>query len=258
MGGHAMSKSILPLIALALLSGPLAAQQVLYENPFTSNQPTDGGACPSQEACALDSQVGQNFTLSGNSTIQAISILTADSSAYPLRYSWSIYFEGPNGLPTGLLGSTPTGPAQVFPVIPILSSPAGEEIGSGAGPNTYSSLNVVPGSNVIGSWLNEVTINTGSINLGAGSYIFAISGYGSELAGGLETWEAGINGGGVISNYDVWSSLNPQEGLAMTVIGTPAAAPEIDPSSAMAGLTLLCGGLLILRGCRRDQTASRI
>ncbi len=251
-----MSKRILPLIVLVSLSGPLAAQQVLFENPYTSNQPAVGGACPSQEACAVSSQVGQSFTLTGNSTIQAISILTSDSSAYPLRYTWSIYSEGPNGLPTGLLGSAPTGPAQVFPVIPVVASPGGQEIGSGTGPNTYSSLNLVPGSSQIGSWLNEVTINTGSINLGPGSYIFAIAGYGSELAAGVEVWDAGINGGGVISNYSAWSPLVPKEGLAMTVIGTPAAAPEIDPSSAMAGLTLLCGGLLVLRGYRPERTVS--
>jgi len=30
-------------------------------------------------------------------------------------------------------------------------------------------------------------------------------------------------------------------------------APEIDPSSAMAGLTMLAGGLAVLRGRRREQ-----
>jgi hypothetical protein len=245
-----MRKEILPLIALVLLSGPLAAQQVLYENPLGPQGTST--ACTSYEACAVGIQVGQSFTLTGNDTVQAVSFIASDNSAYPLRYTWSIYSEGPNGLPTGLLGPTPTGPAQVLPVIPVVSSPAGEQIDFGTGPNTYSSLNLVPGTSEYGSWLNEVTINTGSINLGAGSYIFALTGFGSSLT--PEGWDAGINGGGVISNYDVWSSLDPQEGLAMTVIGTPAAAaaPEIDPSSAMAGLTLLCGGLLVLRGCRPD------
>ena len=31
----------------------------------------------------------------------------------------------------------------------------------------------------------------------------------------------------------------------------PVKAPEIDPSSAMAGLTMLAGGLAVLRGRRR-------
>lgn len=32
---------------------------------------------------------------------------------------------------------------------------------------------------------------------------------------------------------------------------TPVNAPEIDPASAMSGLTLLAGGLVVLRGRRR-------
>jgi hypothetical protein len=37
--------------------------------------------------------------------------------------------------------------------------------------------------------------------------------------------------------------------------GTPAAvkAPEIDPASAMVGLTMLAGGLAVLRGRRRNS-----
>jgi len=38
--------------------------------------------------------------------------------------------------------------------------------------------------------------------------------------------------------------------------GKPAAAPEIDPASAMAGLTLMAGGLLVLRG-RRSKIAKK-
>jgi hypothetical protein len=34
----------------------------------------------------------------------------------------------------------------------------------------------------------------------------------------------------------------------------PVSAPEIDPSSAMVGLTLMMGGLAVLRG-RRSKTA---
>ena len=35
----------------------------------------------------------------------------------------------------------------------------------------------------------------------------------------------------------------------------PMAAPEIDPSSAMAGLALIAGGLAVLRGRRRVEIA---
>ncbi|HEY4215083.1 MAG TPA: hypothetical protein VGM84_26650 [Steroidobacteraceae bacterium] len=34
---------------------------------------------------------------------------------------------------------------------------------------------------------------------------------------------------------------------------TPAAAPEIDPASAISGLTMLAGGLTVLRGRRKKQ-----
>jgi hypothetical protein len=43
-------------------------------------------------------------------------------------------------------------------------------------------------------------------------------------------------------NY-CWSNPTP----------TPVQAPEIDPASAMAGLTMLAGGLAVLRGRRRKN-----
>ena len=36
---------------------------------------------------------------------------------------------------------------------------------------------------------------------------------------------------------------------------SPVRAPEIDPASAMAGLTMLAGGLAVLRGRRRIKSA---
>ena len=42
----------------------------------------------------------------------------------------------------------------------------------------------------------------------------------------------------------------PTDTGAVGVIGTAAAVPEIDPSSAIGGLTLLFGGLAVLRGRR--------
>jgi hypothetical protein len=41
--------------------------------------------------------------------------------------------------------------------------------------------------------------------------------------------------------------------MAMTGVayGTPTSAPEIDPSWAITGLTLLAGGLAVLRGRRQ-------
>jgi hypothetical protein len=55
------------------------------------------------------------------------------------------------------------------------------------------------------------------------------------LAGGAYVGIGGIGGGG-------WNSG-----------GTVHQAPEIDPAGAMAGLTLLAGGLAVLRGRRSGK-----
>jgi probable HAF family extracellular repeat protein len=57
---------------------------------------------------------------------------------------------------------------------------------------------------------------------------------------------AGINNKGWI----VVNGINDQTGLSETFVLKPVKAPEIDPASAASGLTLLMGGLLVLRGRR--------
>jgi hypothetical protein len=42
--------------------------------------------------------------------------------------------------------------------------------------------------------------------------------------------------------------------LACTTGGAPVTAPELDPSSLMAGLTLLAAGLALLRGRKKGAT----
>ena len=54
----------------------------------------------------------------------------------------------------------------------------------------------------------------------------------------------GINNKGWI----VVNGINDQTGLSETFVLKPVKAPEIDPASAASGLTLLMGGLLVLRG----------
>ena len=49
------------------------------------------------------------------------------------------------------------------------------------------------------------------------------------------------------------SWLAPLLGDYCTKQSGPAQAPEIDPASAMAGLTLLAGGLAVLRGRRTKK-----
>jgi hypothetical protein len=49
----------------------------------------------------------------------------------------------------------------------------------------------------------------------------------------------------------LWFTFCPPTDHPSTDHPSPAKAPEIDPASAMAGLTMLAGGLAVLRGRRR-------
>jgi hypothetical protein len=236
-----MHSRILPLIGLALLAGTVSAQQVLYENPYNA---AGGADCTFTDACSTNfsGQSAQSFTLQKNSTIDAVSIIVADPffAPTPLRYTWSI-FESANGAPTGAPGpfSFPENSPTVLPF--ITSGP--NEITQGNGVGTYSYLNLVP-SKSNSSWINEVTIDTGPITLGSGTYFLALQAYGPE--NDYEGWAAGVNGGGADARFNVWSPTGG--GSALTVIGT--SAPEIDPSSAIGALTLMLGGLTVLRSRR--------
>jgi hypothetical protein len=72
----------------------------------------------------------------------------------------------------------------------------------------------------------------------------------------LATISSVASAGGVCTTkYLFW--FIPYESCTTTGGGGskgPAAAPEIDPASAMAGLTLLMGGLTVLRGRRSKKT----
>ncbi len=73
----------------------------------------------------------------------------------------------------------------------------------------------------------------------------------SVTAAGINSWtpDFKINWDGTKKNYDLVSLAIPLSSVA---------APEIDPTSAASGLTLLVGGLVVLRGRRRVtlQTAA--
>ena len=44
-----------------------------------------------------------------------------------------------------------------------------------------------------------------------------------------------------------------QNGITNLGCGTPVGAPEIDPASAISGMTLLLGGLAVIRGRRKKS-----
>ena len=60
------------------------------------------------------------------------------------------------------------------------------------------------------------------------------------------------NGGGSQQCFQILPWLPPI--CFPTSSPSPVKAPEIDPASAMAGLTMLAGGLAVLRGRRRIKS----
>jgi hypothetical protein len=63
-----------------------------------------------------------------------------------------------------------------------------------------------------------------------------------------------FNTGGAIQSSTPISAIliggSDEEAFILSINATPVSAPEIDPTSAASGLTLLLGGLLVLRGRR--------
>lgn len=58
---------------------------------------------------------------------------------------------------------------------------------------------------------------------------------------------------GTAAYANSWNA-SPHAGVAAHVWASdPTATPEIDPAGAMAGLTLLAGGLAVLRGRRSKK-----
>jgi hypothetical protein len=240
-----MSKKILPLtIGMVLLSGSVAAQDsVLFENPYDPQGIVgNNGLGPSN---GLTWQTATLIDFSNTSTIQAVSVTVGDLRGYPESlYSWSIYTDV-NGMPSGGPGpiSGITGTEIYSPIVSgqaVMSSPQ-------EGQSMFSWSTLVPGSGLDdeGS-INVVTINTGPVTLGAGDYFFALAALGPGNSS--EGWEPGKYDTGNLYSYNGAFEGPPSGGSAITVYGT--SAPEIDPSSAAGGITLLFGGLMVLRGRR--------
>ncbi len=240
-----MSTKKLALISMALMSGSVAAQQTLYSNPF---DPAGSDDCGFSSGCQAPGSISdaQLFTLGSSATVQSVSFTAVDPRANPQNsYEWAIYTDT-GGLPGGLPGPPLGGNATVTPLF------FGQAFRPGSGEtNVYSELNI--GGSADGL-IDVYTISIGSLSLGPGNYFLALEGFGSETS--FQGWAQGRNDtGAASSNYGVWSpgSTGGIGGLAMTVHGTYA--PEIDPSLGIGGLTLLFGGLAVLRG-RRPATAA--
>ena len=210
---------------MTLLSGA-AHGTILFENPYYDGPGLGPGGGAMIQGCNPCSAATPIF-LSNASTIQAVSFTVQDLFAAPENaYTWSIY-KDVNGIPSGT---------------PLDSGQSAINASQGVA-NIYSYVQLAPpinGSNAI----DEVTIKTGPVTLGAGNYFFAITA--SGLGDTPETWMSGTLNDAGTPAYTPPISVAISD--AITVYGT--SAPEIDPSSAMSGLTLLFGGLAVLRGRR--------
>jgi hypothetical protein len=234
-----MNKKILPLIGMVLLSGPLAAEgAVLFQNPY---DPTGTGGVGISYSFAF--QGATTFTLKSASTVEAVSVTVDDVFGHPMgSYNWSIYTDV-NGMPGGAPGpiSLPTGAPTYLPIVSGTAASIAEP-----GDSIYSWRTLVLGDSPSGDAINEVTIQTGPIALGPGTYFLALSG---QVGVGAEEWLSGAyNTGNVSAFVGAFTPLTAR-GDALTVYGRKS-APEIDPSSAVGGITLLFGGLMVLRGRR--------
>lgn len=76
------------------------------------------------------------------------------------------------------------------------------------------------------------------------SFNFSVT---TAAAADLSSWDPDfkINWVGSANNYNL---------VSQTLMPTPAQAPEIDPASATAAITLLAGGLAVQRGRRRRRS----
>jgi hypothetical protein len=126
------------------------------------------------------------------------------------------------------------------------------------GGNTYTAQQAY---NAAG-WLANGLLNNLDSSSKQINYSFAIwdifDGQQTDPSGGASALESAafsaVNKGYVASNVSVFTptSTVTQEFL---VVSPPMRAPEIDPASAMSGLTLLLGGLAVARGRRAKQAA---
>lgn len=108
-------------------------------------------------------------------------------------------------------------------------------------------------------WLANGLLNNLSDPNSQVNYAFAIwnvfDGQQADPNGGALALEsaafAAVNNGYVATNVSVYTPRPLNASQEFLVVSPPMTAPEIDPASIASGLTLLLGGLAVLRGRRK-------
>jgi hypothetical protein len=291
--GSTMSKKILPLIGMALLSGPLAAQElvvtatgIVTNDSDTSNifgfgvSPTPSGCASMPGGPCVSTAAGQpvvmTFTLNLS---QTPANACANDACFPALRNYDFTNTVPG---TGWITTTDSIGGITVPDF----APNGGNVGSSG----TSSTNPYGSSLAFAqTWLqgdsagpyNELDLQS--------TQVVQTTGANGAYAASTETsflriddatltpflsslsldqnfsWSSGLDDGGSIAQISRAVTLgtcsggqcagnqfvNAEANVRLTsVTGTFMAAPEIDPTSAASGLTLLLGGLVILRGRR--------
>jgi hypothetical protein len=287
-----MSKKILPLIGMALLSGPLAAQELVVTATGVVTNDSDSsnifgfGVSPTPSGCGapanpcISTAAGQpvvmTFTLNLSQTPPNACANDACFTAFR-NYDFTNTVPGtgwitttdsiggitvpefaPNGGNVGSPGTSPTNPygssysfAQTwlqgdnpgpYNELDLQGTQVVQTMGANGAytASTETSFLRIDDATAT-SFLSSLSLDQNfswSSNLDDGGSIAQIS-----RGVTIGTCSAGQCGGYPIVNAEANVRLE-------SVTGTFLPAPEIDPTSAASGLTLLLGGLVVLRGRR--------
>jgi hypothetical protein len=292
-----MSKKILPLIGMALLSGPLAAQELVVTATGVVTNDSDisntfgFGVSPTPSGCAsmpggpcVSTAAGQlvvmTFTLNLS---QTPANACANDACFPALRNFAFTNTVPGAgwitttdsiggitVPEFAPNGGNVGIADTSSTNPYGSSFAFAQTwlqGDSAGPYNeldLQSTQVVQTTGANGAYAASTETSFLRIDdATAASFLSSLS---------LDqnfSWASGLDDGGSIAQISRGVTLgtcsggqctgneivNAEANVRLTsVTGTYMSAPEIDPTSAASGLTLLLGGLGVLRG-RRAQRA---
>ena len=292
-----MTRIFLPLIALALLSGPLAAQELVVTATGVVTNDSDSsnifgfGVSPTPPGCAsmpgglcVSTAAGQTvvmtFTLNLSQT-------PPNACANDACFTSFRNYDFTNTVPgTGWISTTDSIGGITVPEF----APNGGNVGSSGA----SSTNPYGSSySFAQTWLqgdnpgpyNELDLQSTQVVQTSGangayaaltetSFLRIDDATATSFLSGLSldqnfSWSSSLDDGASIAQISRgvtvgtcspgqcggYPIVNAEANVRLeSVTGTFMAAPEIDPTSAASGLTLLLGGLVVLRG-RRVQRA---
>lgn len=294
-----MNRMILPLIGMALLSGPLAAQELVVTATGVVTNDSDSsnifgfGASPTPSGCAsmhstcVSTAAGQSVVMTFTLNLSQTPLnACANDACFPALRNYDFTNTVPG---TGWITTTDSIGGITVPEF----APNGGNVGSS---NTSSTNPYGSSFSFAQTWLqgdspgpyNELDLQSTQVvqTMGAnGAYTASTETSFLRLDDATATpflssllldqnfaWSSNLDDGGSIAQISRgltvgtcsdgqcagYPIVNAEANVRLeSVTGTFMPAPEIDPTSAVSGLTLLLGGLVVLRG-RRIQHAGAL